>query len=76
MFRIICEQDKATFKKIRSKITNNIRDTEIFCHEKKQNSQKSCTFCLFNYADTLFLHKLFGDWILMPIFAAYLTPQA
>ena len=76
MYRIIREQDKATFKKIRSKITNNIRDTEIFYHEKNKNSQKSCTFCLFNYADTLFLHKLFGDWILMPIFAAHLTPQA
>ena len=76
MYRIIREQDKATFKKIRSKITNNIRDTEIFCHEKKQNSQKSSTFCLFNYADTFFCTNYFGDWILMPIFAAYLTPQA
>ena len=40
MYRIIREQDKATFKKIRSKITNNIRDTEIFYHEKNKNSQK------------------------------------
>ena len=32
--------------------------------------KKNITFCLFNYADTLFLYKLFGDWILMPIFAA------
>ena len=55
---------------------NNIRDTEIFCHEKKQNSQKSSTFYLFNYADTFFCTNYFGDWILMPIFAAYLTPQA